>query len=305
MKLTSHYKESVRTGTPQIINWRENDLGDSLYYSYRATHYDRSTFPSRLHCHDYFELVFFEEGDIQYICESEIYRPQAGDVLLISPGMFHMSAICCDKTLYKRHVFYLYPDALDAFGCGVLTTFLQMQRNGLAVFRLEEAARSELFSLLRRLDNALEATEDPMCGALAIGLVIQIFFLLNSDQLPATEQCAPLPQTLAEIKAYIDENFRTISSANQVAAHFFYSREYVSRLFRKHFNTTVCEYIKARRISYCQRLLEQGCSISDACYRSGFDNMSTFIRAFHGTVGMTPSAYRKSHILAKNRGCSI
>lgn len=296
MKLTSYYKEGIRTNDPQIINWRENNLGDSLYYSYRTTRYDRASFPSRLHCHDYFELVIFEEGDIHYICESETYQPQGGDVLVIHPGAFHMSAIRCDETLYKRHVFYLYPDALDAVGCNVLTAFLRSQKFALTVFSLEEQVMAEVFSLLRKLDKALEQREDPSYEALAIGLVIQVFFLLSKGELALGDRCEPLPQTLATIKAYIDDSFLEISSAKETAAHFFYSREYVSRLFRKHFNTTVSEYIKARRISHCQGLLEQGCAISEACYQSGFENMSTFIRAFRSIVGMTPSEYRKTRI---------
>ena len=141
MKKSTHYQESRNTDEAHIINWRENDLGDSLYYSYRTTHYNRATFPSRLHCHDYYELVIFEEGDIHYICESATYQPQAGDILLISPGKFHMSMIRCDKTLYKRHVFYMYPDALDPFGCGILTQFLQATHQGLTVFSLESVKK--------------------------------------------------------------------------------------------------------------------------------------------------------------------
>lgn len=294
MKLLSHYKESISANSPQIINWRENNLNESLYYSYRTTYYGRTTFPSRLHYHDYFELVIFEEGDIHYVCESATYQPQAGDVLLIPPGTFHMSAIRCDETLYKRHVFYLYPDALEPFGCGVLTAFLKPPRSELTVFSLEESVKAELFSLLDKLDKALEQGREPSYVALAIGLVIQIFFLLSKGNFTSGAQCAPLPQTLTAIKTYIDENFREISSASEVAAHFFYSREYVSRLFRKHFNTTISEYIKARRISYCQSLIERGCAISTACYQCGFENMSTFIRSFRSITGMTPSEYRKA-----------
>ncbi|MBR4888778.1 MAG: AraC family transcriptional regulator, partial [Clostridia bacterium] len=53
------------------------------------------------------------------------------------------------------------------------------------------------------------------------------------------------------------------------------------------------EYIAARRIAYSQQLIEQGRSISEACYQSGFENMSTFIRSFRNITGMTPSEYRK------------
>ena len=290
MRLSTHYKENKNPKSTQIINWRENDLGDSLYYSYRATHYNSATFPSRLHFHDYFELVIFEEGDIYYICEADTYQPQQGDILLIPPGTFHMSVIQKEETLYKRHVFYLYADALDACGC---SGFLQNAHNGLAVLSLEKQEKEALLALLLQLDRTLEYKEDPSYRALSVGLVIQIFFYLSKTDFGPGKRSVPLPQKLSAIKEYIDENFRELSSANEIAAHFFYSREYLSRLFRKYFNTTVSEYIRARRIAYSQSLIEQGCSISEACYQSGFENMSTFIRSFRSIVNMAPSEYRK------------
>jgi len=296
MKLASHYKEMAEGTDPRIINWRENSFGESLYYSYRTTHYTRKTFPSRLHCHDYYELVVFETGDIHYICESSIYQPKSGDILLIPPGMFHMSAIRCEQTLYKRHVFYLYPGALDFFGCGALTEFLVPKRSGLHVFSLETPRDTELLQLLHKLDKALELRQDPAYHALSISYLIQAFFLLNQGNWGPCDSCTPLPQNLSAIKAYVDEHFRELDSTKEIAAHFFYSREYVSRLFRKHFNATVSEYIKARRIAYSQSLLEQGCPISEACYECGFENMSTFIRVFRSVVHMTPSEYRKKHL---------
>lgn len=118
MKLLAHYQSEKNAPHSQIINWRENYLGDSLFYSCRSTRYDRQTFPASLHYHDYFELVVFVEGDIRYLCASDSCRPQAGDIILIPPGRLHMSMLGGDATLYRRHVFYLYPDAFEAIGCG-------------------------------------------------------------------------------------------------------------------------------------------------------------------------------------------
>lgn len=99
-----------------------------------------------------------------------------------------MSMIRCDKTLYKRHVFYLYTDALDAFGCSTLTCFLQETHDGLTVFSLEKQEKEELIALLLKLDRALEHKHDPSYQALSIGLVIQIFFLLSKSNRIAYSQ---------------------------------------------------------------------------------------------------------------------
>ena len=291
MKRESFYREKLNIQPPAVINWRQTELGERMLYSYRATTYDRNTFPSCLHYHDYYELLIFEEGEICYICESQRYQPRTGEVLLIPPGTFHMSVIGSEKTLYKRHVFYLYSDALEAFGCGAVTEFLQKAR-GLTVLSVTE--QEELRELLHRL-NAASEREEPSYKALAVGLVIRIFFLLQQSEAAVEKEADPLPEHLLAIKQYIDENYCELSSVSEVAERFFYSREYVARLFRRHFNTTVGDYVKARRIAQAQQLLGQGYSVTEVCYRTGFGNLSTFIRCFRSVVGTTPSAYRKKN----------
>ena len=293
MKKASYYKQGNKENTEQIINWQDHDLGNSLFYSYRSTLYNSNTFPSSLHYHNYYELVVLEEGNIDYICESTCVHPKIGDILLISPGMFHMSKIGCEETHYKRHVFYLYPDAFDALGCETLVDFLKTASKGLTVFSLLDKNRTMIFSLLHRLSQALEQESTPNYQALAKGLILQIFFYIGESDSTFVDRGTTLPENLLAIKQYIEHNFIEIASVKEVADHFFYSREYVSRLFRQYFNTTVSTYIKARRIAYSQRLIGQGCSISEACYRSGFENMSTFIRTFRNVSGITPSEYRK------------
>ena len=294
MKKASYYKQNNKANTTQIINWQEHDLTDSLFYSYRSTLYNSNTFPSSLHYHNYYELVILEEGNIDYFCESTYVHPKIGDILLISPGMFHMSKIGCEETHYMRHVFYLHPDAFNDWDCGELASFLKDANKGLTVFELSEKDQSLLLLLLHQLSETLKKEEKPTHRALAKGLILQIFFLINESNSTLQDHGTTFPENLLAIKQYIEQNFIEISSVKEVADHFFYSREYISRLFRQYFSTTVSNYIKARRIVHSQRLIEQGCSISEACYQSGFENMSTFIRSFRNISGMTPSEYRKN-----------
>ena len=53
-------------------------------------------------------------------------------------------------------------------------------------------------------------------------------------------------------------------------------------------------YLTNMKIQHSKKMLAAGSSVTDACYQSGFHNMSTFNNAFRNLVHMTPSAYRKS-----------
>lgn len=292
MKLLAHYISAIAKTHPEIINWRENYLNDSLFYSCRATHYDRSTYPSSLHYHDYYELVILEEGDIHYICEGDTFKPQKGDLIVIPPRRLHMSVIDADETLYKRHVFYLYPDALSAIGCDALMDFLANGNATHCLLSLPSSEKAMLLSLLSRLDCALAPAANKKDRALSLGLVIEVFYLLSHAQADVQSVSAHLPENVLRIQRYIDDHYAEISSVSQIAAHFYYSREYVSRLFKQHFNTTVADYITKRRIATSQTLIAKGLPLSDICYQVGFGSMTAFIRSFRSVTNMTPSQYR-------------
>ena len=147
--------------------------------------------------------------------------------------------------------------------------------------------------LLRRLRKALDAAPSALEEALGLSYILQIFYLLNQKNCRPKDEAASLPDNILLLRRYIDENYAQIESVSQVAEHFYYSREYVSRLFRKYFDTAISDYIMKRRIAESQRLIMEDLPIIEVAYQVGFGSLSTFIRAFRSVANMTPSEYRK------------
>jgi AraC-like DNA-binding protein len=204
-----------------------------------------------------------------------------------------MSVIDSENTRYKRHVFYLYPSAFDSIGHSALTSFLNITGSGdLLAFRSSDT-KQKFMETLESLKESLKKATDPLEKALSLSHVITVFYLLNQNNCQSKNEISSLPDNILMLQNYIDNNFSQISSVSQIAEHFFYSREYVSRLFRKYFDTTISDYIMKRRISESQSLISQGVPILDAAYQVGFGSLSTFIRAFRSVTNMTPSEYRK------------
>lgn len=291
MKLLSHYRSAVNQ---HFSNWQEHDINEFMIYSHRSTSYTRENYPVGLHFHDYYELLIIEGGDVRYVCESTSYLPRYGDVILIPPGKLHMSMINADSTTYSRYVFYFYKHAFDALGCAALLDFLQRsEQENRVVTSLGMRRMEELTALLSQLDTALKS-DAPQERALMLGLILQIFYLLNKPAEERAQHEAYFPQNVLDIQHYLDAHFAEVSTVSQVAEHFFYSREYVSRLFKKYLNTTVANYVLQRRIVYAQRLIEANVPLLDVCYQVGFGSVSSFIRAFQSVTGMTPSKYRRA-----------
>ena len=292
MKKLTYYTEESKRSRPESENWREPHFRDSLYYSYRDTVYDRQSYPSRLHYHEYYELVAVLEGDIQYSYGDSVAQPTCGNLVIIPPGTLHTSSIHAEKTRYRRHVFYFYPNAFDKLG-GALLGFLSQYPKGRCVSLTDAAEEREFLSLLGRLRDTMAKEDDPLERILGTSLVLQIFYLLNRAPLGEANAERALPKNARLLRQYLDEHYAEITSVEEVAAHFFYSREYVCRLFRKQFHTTVSEYLRRRRIIAARERIAKGEPLIDVCYGVGFGNLSTFIRSFEQITGMTPSQYRK------------
>lgn len=192
MQLYSHYKKPNTYQKDSFKPWKDRSLNKFLIYSCRKSLYDAGNFPSSLHYHDYFELTVIENGNVKYICESEVFSPKKGDIILKPPGNFHMSVIGEEKTQYNRHVFYFYTHALDDLGYSCLFDFAKKEKNG-AVISLPKAKKEKLLALLDLIEGSLSHEENEMESALGFSYIIQFLYLLNKEQIREDKSSDPPP----------------------------------------------------------------------------------------------------------------
>jgi AraC-like DNA-binding protein len=73
-----------------------------------------------------------------------------------------------------------------------------------------------------------------------------------------------------------------------------FSKSYFCRYFRKATGLSYMEYVRLARIERAKRLLATGLTVTAACFSSGFEDLSYFIRSFREAEGMTPGNFIKS-----------
>lgn len=143
---------------------------------------------------------------------------------------------------------------------------------------------------LTELDkNALLALETTL-AELLITCLSQQQPQSNDD---ATEvQLAHLRRVCRTIDSHLDEPDLNIE---QIAEQEGLSARYLQKLF-KNSGTTFSEYLKSRRIQHCCMDLANPAlaqfSITQLCYRWGFNDAANFSRTFSRLMGMSPKSYR-------------
>jgi AraC-like DNA-binding protein len=273
-----------------ILGWSDYWIGDHLIFSHRKNRYSHSTFPEQLHSHDYYELLILRKGDISFISDDHYIFPHPCSLLLFHPGSVHTAKMITESD-YERYVFLFDKEAFNLFGCE--SAPLNFLHNGAIHIEFPPELEDTLFSELRKITNTLSGKRDDT-ALLAYSMIAQLLCLIDRHAIISKKNVLSIPQNILKVKQYIDDNYLTINTTAEIADHFFYRREYVSRSFKEFFNSNLSDYVTSLKIRHSQELLRKGASVTDACFKSGFRNMSTFTSSFRNLVKMTPSAYRKA-----------
>lgn len=272
------------------MGWTDHRIGPHLIYSHRVTDYTSELFDEAYHAHDHYELLIYVSGEVDYICENEKLAPPPMSAVWFSPGEFH-NARLLKNSRYERYVFRFQADVFRLLGGYFPMLSFVTDHPEQRFFSLAEEARHKTLSLLRALDEEL-AQEEPN-RLLCFSYFLQLLTCLNQGFAKPPIHAEQLPETVLELKQYLHDNYTTLQSVSELSEHFFYSREHVSRIFKKYFNTTVADYLCRYRIAQSIPRLEQGESVTEVCFGVGFQSVSAFSSSFKRIVGCLPSEYIK------------
>lgn len=105
-----------------------------------------------------------------------------------------------------------------------------------------------------------------------------------------TYNTAEIPEI---IKCYLDENYTIEINLNDISEKYFFTKEYLSKLFKKSYGIGIYEYVLSLRMRRAKELLlcddMQIQQISDLL---GYSNSNYFSKAFKNYYSISPSDFR-------------
>jgi two-component system, response regulator YesN len=97
-----------------------------------------------------------------------------------------------------------------------------------------------------------------------------------------------------EFEKYIENNYDKDITLKQLAEEWHYSPNYLGNIFRQKFGKGFSEYLVEYRMSKAAILLKSDeAKIYEVAHQVGYNNISSFIKQFKQTYGMTPAECRK------------
>jgi AraC-like DNA-binding protein len=96
-------------------------------------------------------------------------------------------------------------------------------------------------------------------------------------------------------RRFLNRSYTTPITIEQLSDEVALSPYYLIRLFRRLYKQTPHQYLIQLRIARAKELLSQSdLSVTEICAEVGFESLGSFSALFHKSVGISPSAYRRS-----------
>ena len=240
-------------------------------------------------------LFIFLSGNFSILIGEHLYTPNCGDGIIIRNHEEYTS-IFPDVSFIDYYQFYFPTEFFNKVKTSDLFTkpFYDRWNSEKNLISPNEADRTRLFTHLTLLDKLAQEKSERK-DILMYSIIIQIMEIIYSTHSVSEtfHNNTKIPQKLNEVLSYIHNNFTTLESINEVSLACNISNVYLARIFKKHLNCTPNEYVTKLRISHAKHLLSNGESLTDVCFKSGFNNYTYFISKFKQMTGTTPSKFSK------------
>lgn len=252
------------------------------FFIEKATH--KTSMPM-MHYHAAYELYYLCKGEREYFIGDAFYRVKEGDIVLIPQSVLHRTA----GKGANRYLVYFSREFLNRFFTGEMLDALAINRP--TVFRAEEKTRARLEV---QLEELLRAYTNAQPDALLAGGLYQLLFAAATSP-NLYERDVYSAGRIGEIIRYINENFSSIESIDEIAAHFFISKCHLCRIFSKSLGLSLVAYLNTIKVrAACDLMRRESATLTEIACRCGFNSSSYFCKVFKEEKGITPTAYRQS-----------
>lgn len=256
------------------------------------------------HHHDFYKIVIFISGDAQYSIEGRTYNLKPWDILLIGKNELHKCNVNTSVP-YERLVIWLKDDieTNDKYFKNLTNCIKSSQERNTHLLRLRENSCNIIKNLVPKILK-YNKSKDPYDIALRNSFLMQALVVLNkayvkNRNVDVTDDIF-YDKTTEKIMKYINDNLQESLSIDELADEFELSKHYLMRKFKKQTGHSIHNYIIQKRLIYALELMKEKSCMYEIAETAGFNEYSTFVRAFKKNYGLSPKKYFENYNKIEN-----
>ena len=257
--------------------------------SFRLLYISKSRFGgdwnSTAHTHACTELFYCLSGEGQFFIQGQLYPVQPDDLVIVNPQVEHT-----ELSLNAAPLEYV---VLGISGIEVLFGSSDEPYAILNCREQRERLGALLHMLLAEADHSLDGYETVCQDLLEVLLIWLVRSSTLSVQLQRTTVRAE-NRECAEIKRFIDTNYRESITLDKLAGMAHLNKYYLSHAFQKEYGISPITYLSRRRIEESKYLLgNTSHTLAQVSELLGFSSPSYFSQCFRKAEGISPNEYRR------------
>lgn len=248
---------------------------------------------SPVHWHSAIELIYVLNGTGRIMIEGIDYPVVAGEFVVIDSNQMHETKCAKASMMVMIH---FSRNSMKNFIPDLEEYHFSCTKETLQKSQLEKYFEiCELLKILPPLYVMRPAGYRLKSQAVAMEVFYELLnhFSDKERNVQLTEKDTIL-ERLGEITEYIELHHREQISLEKIAGHFYLSREYFSRFFKKNMGVTFSRYVNEVRLMHIyQDICNTQKGVMELAEEHGFTNYKLFHNMFCEIYGCLPSEVRK------------
>jgi AraC-like DNA-binding protein len=250
------------------------------------------------HFHPEYEIVYVEAQDGVRHVGDHITRYKKNDLVFIGPNIPHLNFDYGVHTECEQVVIQMKEDFLgkDFFNIPELSAIRNLFQRGKKGLSFTGETKSRIGARLKKLpglnhfDQLIEL----------LGILQQLASTEEVDSLNSRPVATPFvakeQARIQTIHRFVEENYNRNIDVREVAGLIHITTAAFCRYFKKNMRCTFTDFLNQYRINQAKRMLMHDKNVTEACFESGFENLSYFNKTFKRFAGENPSQFRKRHL---------
>ena len=249
------------------------------------------------HYHEYIELLYGINCDIEVWINGNIYPFKTGDLIIINSMEAHQLKFLMNKNDYiviKFSPQQLYTSEQSVYEIKYLLPFTLNDFSSDRRISADVIKDTTVPDSIRTIYSEWEEKSYGYELAIRTHIFQIILWLLRywNKTNPELLTNINLPPVLAKALGFISQNLSNVT-ASDVANFCGYSYTYFSEIFKNSMHVNFRDYLLRARINEAEKLLlTTDMDITDIALSTGFSTASHFIKQFKTVKGTTPTKFR-------------
>lgn len=283
-----HYLAKGQAMEKEIIHFEQPALPVKLY---RLNIHHGGTYRG-LHSHAAVEIVEVKSGELDCDVDGARVHLHVGEIIFINSNTGHeLRSASADISCINMELnFFMENTGEDAYS----ELYKFISRTKARPYMVFDAC-GELQELLAKINARYYENQTSSRWYLRAHIYELIAFMCSRAFIEPTAISAKQLEKIKWIVDYIDANFRSGITLDEICSAGNYNRYAVCHYFKSVTGATVFDYVNYLRIHFALRELKQtDHSILEIAANSGFSSPTYFNRVFKSMIGCSPSTYRKA-----------